>query len=374
MSIYYLYPNYSGIYQNNSQIYLPQMNNNNIINNANYLNTNNVHYVNCIPNQGIQASNLVIPNIHNLNNRFINNYNGLNQQIPNNLIINNNNNNLMKNYQSNNLIPYFQNNNNIIKNFLVNNPIKTQISPISNNNIQNKDDLPPNFKIGIPKLDYPALTSEQIKKIIFLLTRYVCKIYMSNGNFGTGFFCRIPYQKKLLPVLITNNHVLDKDEININKIIKFTMDDDKIEKNLKMDQSRIRFTNEDLDVTLIEIKPNVDGINHFFNVVEDLNEDNYKNKLIFILQYPNGEESSHSIGAISDIFKNRIIHFCATDTGSSGSPILSLSNSKVIGVHRRKGIIEDENITFNEGVFIKYVIEEFNKSINNIGNKNISNK
>jgi V8-like Glu-specific endopeptidase len=136
-----------------------------------------------------------------------------------------------------------------------------------------------------------------------------------------------------------------------------------------MDESRIRFTKEDMDFTLIEIKP-IDKINYFFDVVDDLNENNYKNKIIYILQYPKGKESSHSIGAISDIFGDKIIHFCSTDFGSSGSPILSLSDSKVIGVHRRKGEL-DGNIIFNEGTFIKYVIEEFNKSIKNNGNKNI---
>jgi len=377
MSNYYLYPNNLRIYQNNGQFYLPQMNNisnSNIINNINYLNANIANNINYIYNQGIQTRNLGNANIYNLNNTNIyTNNNNFNQQIQNNLIINNNNikNNLIKNNQSRNSIPNAQNNNNNVKNNLAVNAIKTQKPNISNNNnnFQNKNNLSKKFEIKEPSISPPSLTREEIEKILFQLSKYICKICGANRKYGTGFFCKIPYQKKLLPVLITNNHVLKQDDIINNKIIKITIDDDKIVKYLKMDQSRIRLTNEDMDFTLIEIKPN-DEINYFFYVVEDLNENNYKNKIIYILQHPKGEESSHSIGAISDIFGNKIIHFCSTDFGSSGSPILSLENSKVIGVHRRKGEL-DGKIIFNEGTFIKYIIDELNKPINNIGNKNI---
>ena len=376
---YYFYPNNLTIYQNNGLIY-PQLNNIsyingvNNINNINYLNAYNANNINLIYNQ-ILARNLANSNIYNLNNRNINlnNYNSFNQQIQNNLNIINNKNILMKNNQISSSISNSQINNNI-KNNLVNNTIKTPKPNIStnNNNIQNKNNLSKKFEIKAPTVNPPALSTKDLQKILFQIKNYICKIYAKNYKFGTGFFCRIPYQKKLLPVLITNNHTLNQEDIEINKIVKITIDDDKIKKDLKMDESRIRFTNEEMDFTLIEIKP-TDGIQYFFDVVDDLNENHYQNKLIYILQYPKGKESSHSIGAISDIFGYQIVHFCATDFGSSGSPILSYNNSKVIGLHRRKGEL-DGDIVFNEGVFIKYVIDEFNKSINNVGNKNIKNK
>ena len=42
----------------------------------------------------------------------------------------------------------------------------------------------------------------------------ICIIHLSKG-FGSGFLCKIPYTENnniLLPVLITNNHVLSKIE------------------------------------------------------------------------------------------------------------------------------------------------------------------
>ena len=50
----------------------------------------------------------------------------------------------------------------------------------------------------------------------------VCEISLSN-RFGSGFFCKIPYTQNnnlLLPVLITNHHVLSKDILNNSNDIK----------------------------------------------------------------------------------------------------------------------------------------------------------
>ena len=57
----------------------------------------------------------------------------------------------------------------------------------------------------------------------------ICKIINEDGNKGTGFFCRIPYKNgQLLPVLVTNNHILNEKNIENNKKIELTLNDDKI--------------------------------------------------------------------------------------------------------------------------------------------------
>ena len=70
------------------------------------------------------------------------------------------------------------------------------------------------------------------------------------------------------------------------------------------------------------------------------------------------------------IENTNIRHYCATDYGSSGSPILCLSNYKVIGIHKRR-----TPFNFNEGTFIKSLIIDFkNKTIiKNKENININN-
>ena len=74
------------------------------------------------------------------------------------------------------------------------------------------------LSIPIPLL---KIISNQAEKCLY-------KIKCNDNGTGTGFFCAIPFPNKynLLPVLITNNHVIGKDDININKKINFSINDD----------------------------------------------------------------------------------------------------------------------------------------------------
>ena len=104
---------------------------------------------------------------------------------------------------------------------------------------------------------------------------------------ATGFLCKIPHpdQFSLLPVLITNNHILEQEDIKINKSINITLNDDKTEKIINIVDSRLTFTSKNLDITIIEIKP-FDGINNFLDIDENIFEDNYneyyKDKSVYI--------------------------------------------------------------------------------------------
>ena len=51
-----------------------------------------------------------------------------------------------------------------------------------------------------------------------------CKIFNDDGRKGTGFFCRFPFPDEnnlLLNVLITNNNILNENNLDNDKIIKF---------------------------------------------------------------------------------------------------------------------------------------------------------
>ena len=48
--------------------------------------------------------------------------------------------------------------------------------------------------------------------------KYFCKII--GNEVGTGFFCKITYEDKLIPVLITNYHVIDDNYIQENNDLK----------------------------------------------------------------------------------------------------------------------------------------------------------
>ena len=58
---------------------------------------------------------------------------------------------------------------------------------------------------------YP-ISIKGTKKILRQMQNSICKIYINTGEIETGFFCKIPYKNKLLPVLITNNHVIYEED------------------------------------------------------------------------------------------------------------------------------------------------------------------
>ena len=90
----------------------------------------------------------------------------------------------------------------------------------------------------------------------------------------------------------------------------------------------------------------------------------YENESIYILNYIDGENIYSSYGLLNSIDDFKISHKCNTDNGSSGSPILSLKNNKVIGVHYG---FTQHTFKINLGTFLLKPIIEFQQ----ISNSNI---
>ena len=206
-----------------------------------------------------------------------------------------------------------------------------------------------------------------IEIILNQMKKCICKILKNDGIKGTGFFCEIPYQSKLLPVLVTNNHVLNLNDINNKQNITISINDDHDFKHIQIDNSRKKFTNENLDVTFIEINKEKDKINDFLEIDEYINRTDvdlnaiFAKSSIYILNYQEGNNIFASYGLLSRIEEDKnIYHLCNTKNGSSGSPIISLKSHKVIGIHVGHGKFE-----FNNGILINYPINVFNNNINN---------
>ena len=64
---------------------------------------------------------------------------------------------------------------------------------------------------------------------------------------------------------------------------------------------------------------------------------------LYILHYPLGNKTSVSYGLSLDINDYEIKHLCSIEHGSSGSPILNLSNNKVIRFHKKGSKIYNFN-------------------------------
>ena len=218
--------------------------------------------------------------------------------------------------------------------------------------------------------EYPSyITIEETKRIIDQLQNCICQVYISNGGKGTGFFCNIKHKdyNKYIPVLITNNHSLGENDIKIDKTIKIALNEKneygsnkQIYIDIKIDKDRLVYTSKKYDTTIIEIKKEKDGIKNFLEIDQRMFQENsnviYYGNSIYLLHYPGNKPAFVSYGIIKCNEQNNheIIHYCSTERGSSGGPILLLSEMKVFGIHRGAG-----HLNYNKGSFLKYPIEEF---------------
>ena len=205
--------------------------------------------------------------------------------------------------------------------------------------------------------DYPEIISlESTEIIINQMKKKIFKIYLDNGTKGTGFFCRIPLiNNKELKLLITNNHLINLEMERIT----ISINNDKILKAIELN-NRLKYTNREYDITIIEIKKE-DNITDYLELDENImkKEKNiYIKNSIYILQYPGGKKVGVSYGILKEIDKDQkydFYHLCCTEGRASGSPIISLTNNKVIGIH--KGA--EKSINCNIGLFLNYAIEDF---------------
>ena len=75
------------------------------------------------------------------------------------------------------------------------------------------------------------------------------------------------------------------------------------------------------------------------------------------MHYPKPNEVYVSYGILKNIIINEkynFTHYCSTDYGSSGSPIVNLESNKVIGIHKERSPKD-----YNIGSFLYYSITEF---------------
>ena len=236
--------------------------------------------------------------------------------------------------------------------------------------IQNEIGVDGVIKIDIN--DFPTIMKQSQKSL--------CRIKLNDKKTGTGYFCLIPFPKKitLFQVLMTNNHVLGENDIANGKNINFTINNDEKNINILIDNSRLVYTNSKYDITIIEIKENeIDGIK-FLGIHDQLYTDKpsntFKGISVYIIQYPSGKKAQYSCGKLKIMEDNYTInHECETEPGSSGSPIIDLKSFRVLGIH--KGSKENNNHIkwkFNYGIFLKEPIEQFRKEcINKYNDKGV---
>ena len=197
----------------------------------------------------------------------------------------------------------------------------------------------------------------------------VCKLEIKNDilpSYASGFFCYIPSKERR--VLITNNHVINEDFLNKKKeLIIYIMDEGKeIQKTINLKSQRFKYTNEELDVTVIEIIDE-DLIFNFIEVDEEILKNNeFLNEQVYNLHFPNGRQLKISFGNIikSHSYKKSFIYNAGTKYGSSGSPIILTKENKIIGIHKGARHIGNDNKKENLGIYLNKIIESLPEAFN----------
>ena len=211
------------------------------------------------------------------------------------------------------------------------------------------------------------VTLKATEKILFQMNNCICRIYNNNRN-GTGFFVKIPYKTNMLPVLITNDHVINIDDILNKSIISIYINNDKKRKTIKLDNNRKIYSNEKYDITIIEIKENEDKLDNKYLELDDKIVNYFKSnkneglshlnnmylyESIYILNYHKDNDIIVSYGNISYFNNTKLYYQCNIKESSSGSPILLTNNQKLIGINNNSSKKYKNN---KEGILIHHIL------------------
>ena len=151
---------------------------------------------------------------------------------------------------------------------------------------------------------------------------------------GIGILCNI--SSKDIKVLITYNHLINLTFLNNGE--KMILYINKKEKEINIKINRYKYTNEDLDITIIEIL-DIDNITNFIEIDKFINSRNYINEEICSIGLKKEKKLELLNGKI--IGKNIDNYICDIESIKEGVIILK-DNMKLIGIIKE----EEKEIKF----------------------------
>ena len=199
------------------------------------------------------------------------------------------------------------------------------------------------------------------------INKYIIKIETEikiNENYkfisGIGLLCNI--SSKNIKVLITYNHLINFELLYTIKNLEILINKEEIKIDMKI--NRYKYTNKELDITIIEILDE-DNIDNFIEVDKFINSRNYENKDIISAYLKDDQKVEILKGRINSKKNNN--YTCSIDGIKEGIIILE-ENKKLIGIikeNNNKGQIEfiPMNIIINKINFIKCKYEIKKKDV-----------
>ena len=124
----------------------------------------------------------------------------------------------------------------------------------------------------------------------------MCKI--NGSKIGTGFFCKINYENALIPVLITNYHVIDDNFIESKDNIKVYINEKY--QYIKLNKNKLIYSSPNNKYDIIIIRLEEDEIKNYLEIDENIFNQNselaYKDEPIYILHFPGADKAKISYG------------------------------------------------------------------------------
>ena len=168
---------------------------------------------------------------------------------------------------------------------------------------------------------------------------------------------------------MTNNHVLNKDKLNLNRDNIFEIYFKEKHKTfiIHSDDMTFIFTEKLIDITFIQLKDDIsNNINPKYLKIDD--KECIINDITTVIQYPVDEKALKNMNNKNDSVQNlsfssgnikylsgiNYCHTCSTYYASSGSPLVN-NSLKVVGIHKSSLSNKNENYATKSTV-AKYAI------------------
>ena len=220
------------------------------------------------------------------------------------------------------------------------------------NNIYNKKE---EEKIENNIINNNIIINNEIKKNICKIEMEIKKddkyIYIQ----GIGFLCNI--NSKNMKVLITYNHIINLEFLNNEKkLIYINNNNEKKEINMKI--NRFKYTNKELDITIIEILDKEENEENYIEIDEYINSRDYKEEEIYIIGY----NKRKLINIEIKIIEKKNEYFICNKNINYGGMIILEENNKLRGIIKENEINNDKiyipmNKIINKINYIKCIYE-----------------
>jgi len=211
-----------------------------------------------------------------------------------------------------------------------------------------------------------SLTTEETEKILEQMKKSICKLILEDGSEGIGFFCSVINYS----LIITNYTFVNESLLNKNNVkIKIYLGKNNEFKEIDL-KDRIKYTNKENNITLIELKK--EEIDKIGNINLEIDENIKEGKLskligetIYIIYQNKDKNISVSYSVIEKYEENdcNFKYISAINNDNSIALILNLSNFKIAGIHIKNEKNNNLGLFFNKT--IKEFIEKYNKTDTN---------